>query len=288
MALPATQRGSAEEAQDEEGQQRQQVERFNLAALAAHRRELTGRQEFMFRSYDARSKGEVVKTPAAPPALSLLGHERTATAFPLSVGSTAKPFAPVRRVGGRATPHVDVARLMTADAPVFLLVDPPASAADLQQPAADSRAYLFHAAAVAATPGVLAGTSSLPLSQLADARVQPGAALAERLVQLAVASRNGLDAARTVPVLVSLASDAFVTALHLAGTSILAPGLTPRIVQGEGGELGWLRHVTGLAEDATAGAKLLAIATQLINTGFLTEVTLRSAVIHSPAWPTKA
>ncbi|KAL4426104.1 hypothetical protein ABPG77_002690 [Micractinium sp. CCAP 211/92] len=121
--------------------------------------------------------------------------------------------------------------------------------------------YLFNAATVAQNKGALAATSGLPVSELSKARVQPGSALWQRLLQLAVPSCDALDAARAAPMLITLAGDSFVAALGLAGVNILRADLVPRIKEGE--DLGWLRHIIGLAEDNEAGALLLAAAEEL-------------------------
>lgn len=114
---------------------------------------------------------------------------------------------------------------------------------------------------MAQNKGVLAATSGLPVSELSKARVQPGSALWQRLLQLAVPSCDALDAARAASVLITLAGDSFVAALGLAGVSILRADLVPRIKEGE--DLGWLRHIIGLAEDNEAGALLLAAAEEV-------------------------
>ncbi len=105
---------------------------------------------------------------------------------------------------------------------------------------------------MAKNKGLLAATSGLAVSELSKARVQPGSALWQRLLQLAVPSCDALDAARAASVLITLAGDSFVAALGLAGVSILRADLVPRIKEGE--DLGWLRHIIGLAEDNEAGA----------------------------------
>lgn len=254
-----------------------------LLDLAAHRRQQTGRAKIL-NSHKTRAKGAWVQPPAAPPPLSLMGDERAATAIVLGVGSSNKPFTPRHRVAGRSVPHRDVANLLARNASLFLLVNSASIVAELQQlqqpgldvdgagsssGAADcigGSTILFHGAAVASQPGVLAATRAFDLTELADASVQPGSQLWERFLELAVSSRDALDAARTAAVLLKLTLSVVVGLLSSLGVSILAPELPPRLKEGQ--ELGWLRHTISLAADDTAGAALLAAARTVSALGY--------------------